>query len=1407
MGRLLILVMLLASALDGHADISFRAASSVAGQAGGVTYVAAVENSGQGTNVTEAIPGAAAAGDLLLVVLAVESTAAAAISAPAGWTPIRADSAADHTQAAYYRFATAADVAGSATWNWSWGATTRDFSSSILAFRGVDAAAPVNAHNGAVGAGNSTAMSAPAVTPSVAGTLLVAAVSIRSQSTFSGWSGGAAERTDDRSANAADEIAHGTATRAGPAAGASSGATTATASVADTSRIGQTIALAPAGAVLTMPEGTGEGDLMVAVIAVETQADASVTMSGGGFTRIRGDNAADHTQVLYYRFATAADVASAGTSWNWSWGASVRDYSASLLVFRGVDASNPIDADAGQIGAGTSGTVNIPAVTPSVAGTVLVAAASIRSQSTFGGWSGSLAELTDARSGTTANEIGGATATRAGPTAGASSGAFTVTASTNDNSRIGATLALTPAAVPGPVLRWRMDEGAWSGASGEVRDASGSGLHGTAFNGANTTATNAKFCRSGGFDGANQYVETANTAQLSITDRLTVAAWVRPTGYGAELKTIASKDANYEFHLTSAGNVNWWWTAGANAITTTGTAPLGAWTHVAIVYARGAQEVFINGVLDTHNWAAPDRNALVANGNPFQVGQDQNAAGRFFNGLIDEVLLYHYAMSAADVANLYNETVSCLPDHFNIGHAGTGVACSDQTITLTAHDASHNAVDAGGVAVALSTTNNKGSWTGIVSGGGSLSDGTAGDGAATYTFAPGASSAQLSFRYANLPATSETFGFNALSGSISEATGGATAGDDPSFTMAQAGFEFRNVTDGGTAIPLQLSGKPSNTGFNARTIRLRAVRTDTSTGSCVALFANQSRTVELGAECGSPAGCAGGQAAVNGAALPTSDDNGGAGAAAYTSVSLTFNAGSEADTVITYPDAGRISLHARYDLDPLVAGFEMQGSSSAFVVRPFGLAFPGATHASTAAAGVLAAAGDFFPLTLAAYQWAAGEDANDDGVPDAGANITDNGTTPNYAASATVSASANLPGAAVGNVSRGVGCTGAADIAITGGSAAAADWCYSEAGNVRLSAVASDYLGSGSDVMGSSAFDGDAGGGYVGRFRPKYFAVSGAALTNRAAAACSPASAFTYLDEGLSVAFTLKAQNAQGATTQNYTGVYAKLDPTDLDHFVPGARSGATDLTARLDTGVPPSGAWANGTLALTTTLAVQRAAPDAPDGPFPAVAFGIAPVDSDGTAMQTLDFDADGNGVAERKSLGVSTELRYGRLRLQSAAGSAAIPLRVPVAAQYWNGAAFATNTLDSCTSIPRSAVALGFAGGAALTACETSMSSPSTTLSSGTGALVLAAPGAGNQGSVVVSVNVDAAAGSYCNPSSYVPASSALMGYLAGRWNDAADPDGDPQTAYDDNPGVRAAFGVYGAKPRNFIFFRENY
>ena len=376
---------------------------------------------------------------------------------------------------------------------------------------------------------------------------------------------------------------------------------------------------------------------------------------------------------------------------------------------------------------------------------------------------------------------------------------------------------------------------------------------------------------------------------------------------------------------------------------------------------------------------------------------------------------------------------------------------------------------------------------------------------------------------------------------------------------------------------------------------------------------------------------------------------------------------------------------------------------------------------------------------------------------------------------------------------------------------------YSEVGAFRMQLIDDSFAavdnGDGSTLaerrIVSAALD-------VGRFVPDHLAISaGSTLATRSAAACAPASSFTYMDEGFGVAFTLQAENASGAVTQLYQGALARLDPATPAALGFGAVSGATNLSARLDTAAGSAGAFSAGAAAVSATLALKRASPDDPDGPYPNTKVGAAPQDADGVGLASaaFDMDVDGNAVNDHLQLGAATEFRFGRLRMQNALGPSASPLPVPLTAEYWNGSAFATNTLDSCTRIPRSAIVLdGYEGALAPGGgnCKTFVQQNPVAFSAGAGTLTLAPPAGGASGSLRLTPNLGtAASGNYCASaaSSETAATAAALPYLLGRWNDMLDPDGIPSTMYDDNPSARAAFGLYGSQPDNLIFQRENY
>lgn len=1414
---LLALAALLA-ATGAHAQITVRGAAQagVAAPTGNITFVGTggAATSGSCGSINPGFPVGLANGDLLITVI--ESGANPTFTFN-GWTRLLLDnSQIDHTAAIYWRLRTGGDPNTLTQAN-----DCNVLLARMVAFRGVDpfqpfAVAPLVAANYV--SQDSGNVDTGTVTTADPNTMLVYTTHVSNNRNVTN-AAGFTEAFD-------------TVTFTGNDAGISLGyRTQATAGVQgpllnmDLSgfggdpNTGALLALRPLASGLTInrPAGTVAGDVMVAAIAVRPSSVIITPPAGWAAQAAALQNAAGNSsrQQIFYRVAGGAEPA----SYTWLFDSPFAGAVGGIISFAGVDTAAPFDAYAGNL-TPRAGDTNLQhralAVTTTVADTMVISTHSFTSAMPWTPPAG-MTERVDVASIATPNAFGISLEmnTVLQPAAG-TTGDKIATVTGNGDTGSATLMALRPS-VPQPVLHWRMDAAAWTGAANEVVDSSGNGLHGRAFNGANTAVLTPAIpgspgtCRYGAFDGVNDYVETADNALLDVTDELTVMMWLRPTVYptGGNLKSFMSKDNNYEAHLNSAGQVYWWWGGGAQQLTSSGSVPLNTWTHVAIVYSRAGafQRIYLNGVQDpnTNNQNA----ALATNNLPFQIGGDQGFAGREFGGLVDEVYVFRSALTQSRVQQYMNTTRPCASaiNHFAISHTGSGVGCVDQPITFTAHDATHNPVDANALTVTLSTTNASGTWTGIQAGGGILNDPVPGDGTATYTFAVGATSATLLFRYSSLAATTETFGFNISGGGFSETTGTASASDDPPFTMSQAGFRFRNVEDANETIVTQLSGKPSNTGWNARTYRVQAINTNTSNGSCTSLFASQSQTVDLGGECNNPAACAARQVAVNGTPIATSNNNGGSGAAAYTGVSLAFNASSEADIVATYPDAGEISLHARFDLNPLVAGIEMIGSSNNYVVRPFGLAFPGIAHANTAADAILAPAGDPFAMTVQGYQWAAGEDANDDGVADAGVDITDNGTVPNFAATATLGVSANLPGVAAGTLGRGAGCATPPTVAMTGGAGAAADWCYSEAGNVLLTANVANYLATGGNVSGDSGLDGTgAAGGYVGRFRPKHFVVTGApTLVNREALAC--ASSFTYMNEGLRLAFTLEARNAQNVLTQNYTGAYARLNLASMASLGLGARSGATNLTARVDNALVPGGGFANGVANLTAVTGIRRASPDAPDGPYPGTQFGIAPNDADGVQMQSFDLDVDNDATPEHLAIAGTTELRYGRLALQNAYGPVGQALPIPIQTQYWNGSAFVVNADDNCTTLARANIALAFTG--TISACNTFVQQANLAFASGTATLTLSAPGTGNTGTVLLTPQLGTAAGTYCpaSPGGTAAATASPAVYLLGRWDDAANPDADANTSYDDKPSGQAGFGLYGSQPRNFIFLRENY
>lgn len=495
--------------------------------------------------------------------------------------------------------------------------------------------------------------------------------------------------------------------------------------------------------------------------------------------------------------------------------------------------------------------------------------------------------------------------------------------------------------------------------------------------------------------------------------------------------------------------------------------------------------------------------------------------------------------------------------------------------------------------------------------------------------------------------------------------------------FSDAGFIFNNDTANTASIPTQLSGKPSSEGFNAAELSIQAVKTNTTTGVCEAAFpAGGQVDLDLAYSCSAGATCSDPIQLSNNANTYSVQQ-------AYQTFSLTFDQDSKAPIAINYPDAAKLSLNARATivLDPVTnLSVSLTGSSNEYVVKPFGLAMQVASdgYAQTANDSLFRLTGESFDLKMNAVQWRAGQDNNNDGIPDNYSAIHSNPIAKHFISeSPLVTHRLVLPSS--GNEGK-IEALSTLAFTDTGSlSESISQYAYDQVGiiNVFAGLQDGDYFGVG-DVKGQL--------NNVGRFAPSHYQVLGV----QAAAQCTQlGSNLTYLDQPFELGFTVQALNHNNQLMANYKQGFEKAqvqinaENNQAGNYVP-----ATTLTSRLAN--ISSNSWntlADGQWQMSdSTAMLTRLAINNPDGPFTMVNLmatvtnteGATLIDANDEPSTQASCSTDCNSVRLND---VPIDFRFGRLVLGNNAGSDLDSLRVPMQAQYFDGTGFVLNTEDNCS------------------------------------------------------------------------------------------------------------------------------
>ena len=210
------------------------------------------------------------------------------------------------------------------------------------------------------------------------------------------------------------------------------------------------------------------------------------------------------------------------------------------------------------------------------------------------------------------------------------------------------------------IAHWTFDECVGN----TVKDSSGNGLDGQLVGNAKII-TDPERGRVLSLDGKGSYVDCGQDWEFDISGAITVSAWIKVNKFEASWHAIITKgdtswrlqqfidNESIEFACTGISNQPWGHIGGAVDVND------GQWHHIAGVYNGQEISLFVDGQLDVSEKATGN---IVINQSPVFIGSNAaynrpNPYGRDWIGLLDDVRVYSYALSADEIEKLHRDSL------------------------------------------------------------------------------------------------------------------------------------------------------------------------------------------------------------------------------------------------------------------------------------------------------------------------------------------------------------------------------------------------------------------------------------------------------------------------------------------------------------------------------------------------------------------------------------------------------------------------------------------------------------------------------------------------------------------------------------------------------------------------------
>ncbi|MHC4633418.1 MAG: LamG domain-containing protein, partial [Planctomycetota bacterium] len=160
-------------------------------------------------------------------------------------------------------------------------------------------------------------------------------------------------------------------------------------------------------------------------------------------------------------------------------------------------------------------------------------------------------------------------------------------------------------------------------------------------------------------DGNNDYVSCGNDARFNITYEITIAAWIKINLFGRDWKSIVTKadtawrlqkkvnSYNLKFNCDGLEQPIPWPGVEANVKIDNN-----RWYYIVGVYDGNKLYIYLDGKLDNYEVTS---GTIATNTCQVFIGNNAQYPNRFWNGLIDDVRIYNYALTKDEIQALYFE--------------------------------------------------------------------------------------------------------------------------------------------------------------------------------------------------------------------------------------------------------------------------------------------------------------------------------------------------------------------------------------------------------------------------------------------------------------------------------------------------------------------------------------------------------------------------------------------------------------------------------------------------------------------------------------------------------------------------------------------------------------------------------